>query len=307
MPDSAELIEEGRRYEGHGVLDRALETYRRAGEETANPATQIDALTHQSRVHRCRSEWELALSTARRAQEIATAANLRDALVEAVIAEGNVLTCCGDFPEALTIFRRVLNMNSDARVRGIALQNIGSILWQQGQLGAAERALAESLGWFQRAGYGLGEAIALNNHGRVTLERGNTELSKQLLGQARRAADATDDAELKQLVALNYAAALVADGNFAGALDEASAALGYFRASGNRWREIECLRLLGTVSERTGDRDGGVRALERALALAEELGARQDARVIRESLARLSRGMPRAHREPNHTEISATP
>lgn len=306
MPNSAELIEEGRRYEGHGVLDRALENYVLAGDEGNSPATQIEALTHQSRVHRCRSEWDLALATARRAQEIANTANMPHALVEAVIAEGNVLTCCGDFPEALTIFRRVLDMNSEPRVRGIALQNIGSILWQQGQLGAAERALAESLGWFQRAGYVLGEAIALNNHGRITLERGDTALSKQLLGQARRAADSTDDAELKQLVALNYAAALSTDGNFTEALAEASGALGYFRASGNRWREIECLRLVGSVTERMGDQDGAIRALERALALAEDLNARHDARVIRELLAQFNRGAPRPNREPGPIESAAT-
>jgi len=55
MPHSAELLEEGRRYEGHGVLDRALENYVRAAEETADPSIVVEALTHQSRVHRCRS------------------------------------------------------------------------------------------------------------------------------------------------------------------------------------------------------------------------------------------------------------
>jgi tetratricopeptide (TPR) repeat protein len=293
MPRSAELLEEGRRYEGHGVLDRALESYVRAAEETSEPSIVAEALTHQSRVHRCRSEWEAALTTAQRAQEIATAANLDAALVDASIAEGNVLICRGDFPEALAIFRRLVDTSSDARVRGIALQNIGSILWQQGQLGAAERALSESLGWFQRAGYRLGEAIALNNHGRITLERGNAELAKQLLGQARLAARAIEDAELTALVGLNYAAALDADGDHRGAIQEASTALGYFRSSGNRWREIECLRLIGAVSERLGDRDDAVRCHEHALNIAEEIGARQDVRVISEFLSRVGHGVPR--------------
>lgn len=287
MPDSAELLEEARRYEGHGVLDRALENYLRAAEESTDPAHLAEALTHQSRVYRCRSEWDLALTTARQAQEVAATANLQALLVEAIIAEGNVLICRGEFPEALAIFRRVVDTNTDPRLRGIALQNIGSILWQQGQLGAAERALAESLGWFQRADYGLGEAIALNNHGRITLERGNTELAKQLLVQARQAARAIEDAELNALVALNYAAALIADNKHHEALQEASAALGYFKASGNRWREIECLRLIGTINEHHGDCADAIRCHERALNLAEEIGARQDARVIREALVRL--------------------
>jgi tetratricopeptide (TPR) repeat protein len=287
MPHSAELLEEGRRYEGHGVLDRALENYVRAAEETADPWVIVEALTHQSRVHRCRSDWESALATARRAQEIAVAAKLEAPLVEATIAEGNVMICRGDFPEALGIFRHLADTSMDARVRGIALQNIGSILWQQGQMGSAERALSESLGWFQRAGYALGEAIALNNHGRITLERGNVELAKQLLTQARQAARAIEDAELTALVALNYAAALDAGGDHRGAIEEASTALGYFRASGNRWREIECLRLIGSVSERLGDRQDAIRCHEHALNVAEQIGARQDIRMIREFLSRV--------------------
>jgi tetratricopeptide (TPR) repeat protein len=287
MPLSAEILEEGRRYEGHGVLDRALENYRRAADESSDPAVIAESLTHQSRVHRCRSDWELALETARRAQELSRTHQLASLLTDAIIAEANVLICRGDFTEALTIFRRLLDETNEPRVRGIALQNIGSILWQQGQLGAAERALSESLGWFQRAGYALGEAIALNNHGRISLERGNTDLSKALLTQAREAARALEDAELTALVALNYAAALHADGDHAGAVREASAALGYFTTSGNRWREIECLRLIGTVNERLGDCADALRCHERALALAEEIGARHDLRLIREAITRL--------------------
>ena len=274
------------------MLDRALESYVRAAEDASDPAVVAEALTHQSRVHRCRSEWELALATARKAQETARAADLQAQLTEAIIAEGNVLICRGDFPEALGIFRHVLELSPAARVRGIALQNIGSILWQQGQLGAAERALAESFGWFQQAGYGLGQAIALNNHGRISLERGNTELAKQLLVQAREAARANEDAELTALVTLNYAAALNADGDHVRAVGEASTALGYFTSSGNRWREVECLQLIGTINERLGDCDHSSRCYERALALAEEIGARQNVRQIRESLSRL-RARPR--------------
>ena len=287
MPDTTQLLEDGRRFEGHGVLDRALESYEQAAESATDPAVVAEALTSQSRVHRCRSEWELALATARRAQDTARIAGLEASLIEALIAEGNVLICRGDFAEALGIFRNVLETNADARVRGIALQNIGSILWQQGQLGAAERALSESFGWFHRAGYGLGEAIALNNHGRITLERGNPELAKQLLWQALEAARANEDAELVALVMVNFAEALNALGDHVRAEEAASTALGYFTTSGNRWREIECLRLIGMINEQLGDCDHSTRCYERALRLAEQIGARQDVRLIHECLARV--------------------
>ena len=178
VPDSSEFLEEGKRYEGHGVLDRALECFESAAEAATDAGALTEALTSQSRVYRFRSEWDLALDAARRGQEAARGAQLAGPLTEAMIAEGNVLMCRGDFPDALRIFRAVLDTTTDARVRGIALQNIGSTLWQQGQLGAAERALSESFGWFHQAEYALGEAIALNNHGRITLERGDAELAK---------------------------------------------------------------------------------------------------------------------------------
>jgi tetratricopeptide (TPR) repeat protein len=287
VPDSSEFLDDGRRYEGHGVLDRALECFREAAENAADPMTLAEALTCQSRVHRFRSEWDLALEAARRAQETAREAQLPAPLVEAMIAEGNVLMCRGDFADALAIFRGVLDAATDARVRGIALQNMGSILWQQGQLGAAERAMSESFGWFHRAGYSLGEAIALNNHGRITLERGNPELAKGLLTQALSAARANEDAELIALVTLNYAECLELLGDRKHAEEEASTALGYFSASGNRWREVECLRLIGAINEELGNCEHSQRCYDRALRIAEEIGARQDVRLLQERVANL--------------------
>jgi tetratricopeptide (TPR) repeat protein len=289
MPQRLDNLSDGRRFEGHGVLDRALECYEQAVAESTDPATVAEALTHKSRVHRCRSEWELALTAAREAQEVARSAQLDAPFVEATIAEANVLMCRGDFAEALAMFRSVLDSAADARVRGIALQNIGSILSQQGQLGAAERALAESYGWFHKAGYALGEAIALHNHGRIKLDRGDAELAKQLLTQALDAARSIEDSELIALVKLNYAEALNALGDHRRAEEEASIALGYFMASGNRWREIECLRLIGAINERCRTYDHAQRCYERALGMAEEIGAKQEVRLVRESLSRLRR------------------
>jgi tetratricopeptide (TPR) repeat protein len=282
-----EHLDEGRRYEGQGVLDRALESYTLAVESSTDAASLAEALTHKSRVHRCRSEWELALAAAREAQARARSAQLAGPLTEATIAEGNVLLCRGDFQEALAIFRSVLEECTDPRIRGVALQNIGSILWQQGQLGAAERALSESYGWFHRAGYELGEAMALNNHGRIALERGELELAKQLLTQALDAARALDDAELIALAKLNYAEALNALKDHRHAEEQASTALGYFTASGNRWREIECLRLIGIINEQLNNCEYAERCWARALSIAEEIGAKQDLRLMRDHLSRL--------------------
>jgi tetratricopeptide (TPR) repeat protein len=286
MPDVADLLEEGRRFEGHGVLDRALERYTRAADSSADPALVSEALTHQSRIYRCRSEWQAAIQAARRAQELASATGLDRLLNEAVIAEANVLICLGDYQPALARFQQVLEATDDARVRGIALQNIGSILAQQGKLGAAERAFAESFGCFRRAGYRLGEATALNNQGRVALDRGNAALAEQIFEQALIVARAIDYTELVALATLNYAEALVVRGELARAEENASTALGYFAASGNRWRQIECLRTIGAINERLGGIADAVRCYEQALCLANELGAHHDVRILTDCLRR---------------------
>lgn len=287
MPDAVKLLEDGRHFECAGVLDRALDSFARAAERTADPALAAEALTHQSRIHRCRSEWEPALETARRAQELARVAHLDGAIAEAAIAEANVLICRGEYRLASQLFEQVLATSEDPRLRGIALQNIGSILAQQGNLGAAERAFAESFGCFRRAGYLLGEATALNNQGRVALDRGNAALAEQVLEQAIVAARAIGYTELIALATLNIAEALVMRAEFARAEDCASTALGYFAETGNRWREVECLRIIGAINERVGGVADAVRCYERALCLAGELGAQQDVRVLRDCLWRL--------------------
>ena len=293
MPESIELIEEGRRCESHGVLDRALESYSAAAETSTEPALVAEALTHRSRVHRLRCEWEPALEAARRAQETAQGNNLTSLLADALNAEGLVHVCRGEFAEAMKLFNRILDASEEPRQRGIALQNIGTVMAQQGQLGTAERAFTESFGWFRHAGYRLGEAMALNNHARVALDRGNPQLAEQLLEQALVVAREEEYADLIALATVNLAEALDARGLHDKAEEQASTALGYFATSGNRWREIECLRLIGSINERLGDFQNAQRCYKRALGIAEEIGAQQDITIVRDCVARIERHVRR--------------
>ena len=50
MPEAIEFIDEGRRCECLGVLDRALENYQAAAEVSTDSATTAEALIQQSRV-----------------------------------------------------------------------------------------------------------------------------------------------------------------------------------------------------------------------------------------------------------------
>jgi len=220
-------------------------------------------------------------------------------LSDALNAEALVLLCQGEFVEALRLFNQILDTTEEPRQRGIALQNIGTVMAQQGHLGAAERAFAESFGWFRHAQYRLGEAMALNNHARVALDRGNAQLAEQLLEEAIGVARAEEYSDLIALATLNLAEALEARGLHDKAEEQASTALGYFATSGNRWREVECLRLIGAINERLGDGQNAVRCYERALGIAVEIGAQQEVTIVRDCLARVER---RGRRHDARTE-----
>ena len=286
MPDSHELIDEGMAAEKLGLLDRAESCYAAAA-ASGEPVMRARALTKLADVHRCRAQWDTALDFARRAQEAAGQCSERELMGDAVVAEGNVLMCRGDFDGATAVFEKLLEIATQPRLRGVLLQNLGSIQAQKGQLGAAERAFGESYGFFRQAGYRRGEAIALNNYGRVALDRGDVALAESSLEDALSVAREVDDSELAALATLNLAEALARRGERKRARDLASAAFGHFAESGNRWRQVECLRLLGTVHETEQCYDDAERCLERGLALAEEIDARGEVATLGDALARV--------------------
>ena len=283
----SDSLDDGIRAEMAGDLDRAASLFT-AASSGGDPAVAAEALTRLADVHRSRGQWETALTFARRGRETAHRAGL-DALVpHAIIAEANALMCRGDFIDARALFEQVLGLTSDARMRGLALQNLGSIMAQQGELGSAERYFAESYGQFQRAGYRRGEATALINYGRVTLDRGDAVLAEDLLCQAVGVARDSEHSELMALATMNLAEARARLGDTAGAEDLASEALGVFSACGNRWRQVECLRLIGAIHEQRGDPENATRCFERGLGLAQEMGAAVEIRSLTDCLCRVS-------------------
>lgn len=289
MPDAVELLAEGVRAERLGALERALEAYRGAASSAVDADTRAEALTHQADVHRTQCDWDQGVAAARTAQDIARQAQLPQRLAEAVIAEANILICLGDFGAAIPKLEALAADSPDARVRGIAMQNLGSIHAESGQLGAAERAFGESLGNFQQAGYARGEAIALNNLGRLALDSKDPARARSLLERALTLARDVEDSDLAALASLNLAWALCADGDLDRSQDLVMAALGYFADCHNRWREIECLRLIGDINERCENFDNAARCYECALRLAEQIGSEPEMRATRDRLAALGR------------------
>jgi predicted negative regulator of RcsB-dependent stress response len=195
----------------------------------------------------------------------------------------------GDFSAAMPKLQEIALTSTDPRLRGIALQNIGSVHAQSGQPRAAERAFSESLGNFHKADYARGEAIALNNLGRLALDSNDPAGARPLLERALAVARDVEDSDLVALVGLNLASALCAKGEADRAQDLAMAALGYFAGCGNSWREIECLRLIGDINVRCEDIANASRCYDLALKLAEQIGSEVEMRLSRERINALAR------------------
>ena len=284
--DASALLRDGVSAEEVGELGRALDSFGKAA-RSDDPAIAAEAFTRLSDVYRSRAAWDEALGAARQAQRLAQVAGDDQLLAHALIAEGNVFMCRGDFAEATTRFEHVLGSTADLRMRGLALQNVGSCLAQRGQLGAAERAFSESYGSFQRAGYRRGEATALNNLGRAALDRGDAAFAENVLTEAITAARDAGHGELIALAMLNLSEAKARRGEIVQAHEFASVALGSFTESGNRWREIECLRLIGAIHEQGRDFASAEACFERGLRLAREIGAAVEVRTLEECVARI--------------------
>jgi tetratricopeptide (TPR) repeat protein len=286
VPDSNELIEQGIAAERLGMLERAETCYSLAA-QSEDPCVQARALSKLASVYRSRSEWDAALDWARRARDAARAIGERSIECDAIVAEGNILISRGDLDGATSVFEALLATELDSRLRGVVLQNLGSILAQRGQLGEAERTFAESYEYFRQAGYQRGEAIALHNYGRVALDRRDFGLAEKSLEDALALAKEVEDSDLVALATLNLAETLTQRRENKRARDLASAAFGHFRTAGNRWRQVECLRLLGALHERELCAADAERCYERALALAEEIDAKGEIASLRDALARV--------------------
>jgi tetratricopeptide (TPR) repeat protein len=290
MPVAEDLIADGVRAERAGAMNRALSSYRAVANATADPDLLAEALTREADVHRARCHWALALAAARRAQEIAESARppLLKRLDEAVNAEANVLMCSGDFVAAATKYELLAAKSEEPRVRGIALQNLGSVYAQCGQPVAAQHAFAESLESFVQADYARGQGIALNNMGRLALEQGKCDDGRLLLERALALAREVEDLDLAALASLNLASACCMEGQLDRAQDLAMGALGYFTDSENRWREIECLRLIGDINAKCEDAANAARCYRLAMRLAEQIGSEPEMQVTQERLSALS-------------------
>jgi tetratricopeptide (TPR) repeat protein len=283
MPDSLGDIEEGLRLEKFGMLDRALAHYE-AATSGPDPLTVTTAWRRRASVLRTRCDWDGALAAARESAAVAVRHGLRDAHAEALNAEAAVFQSKGDFIAARPLLERILDMTTDPRIRGVALQNLGAIAAEGGDLETAEHRFLESYGCFQAADYAWGQAFALNNYGRAAMDRENFEIAERVLTRAVELAREIEDLDLAALATMNLAETMLCAGDLERADEAASTALGYFDMAGNRWRRVECLRLLGDINRRDGQAEIARRCYLQGLELARELGVQLEVTRLEDRL-----------------------
>lgn len=293
MSENTDWIEEGLRYERAGVLHRAIALYQNALDSTDDPAVTARALRHQSDVYRTQCDWDRALQTARRSASVAEAAGIPALWAEARNAEAAIYLSRGEFPAAQLILEQLLDSTADDRIRGIALQNLGSIAARESMPNVAEQYFLESFQCFERSGYLRGEAIALNNHAAFALDHGDYQAALASSERAMTVARDIEDLDLLAVARLNHAEALAGTGDFVNAENHATAALGYFTVTENAWRRVEALRTLGDCSRRQGYPAMAMRYYDAGLRLAEEIGAKAAGHELRERFTALeSEGAP---------------
>ena len=286
MPDPLGDIEEGLRLEKFGMLDRALAHYEAAASDN-DPVTVTTAWRRRASVLRTRCDWDGALAAARESAAVAVRHGLRDAHAEALNAEAAVFQSQGDFAAAIPILERILDMTANPRIRGVALQNLGGIAAERGDLETAEHRFLESYRCFQAADYAWGQAYALNNYGRAAMDRENFEIAERVLARAVDLARDIEDLDLAALATMNLAETMLCTHDLERADEAASTALGYFDMAGNRWRRVECLRLLGDINQRDGQPEIARRCYAQGLDLARELGVQLEVTRLEDRLRAL--------------------
>lgn len=279
-----QLLAEGDRYEKTGLVAKALQAYRAARAGVSDGEIRAESWRCEAFVHHARGAWDDALAAARESLAAAREIGRDDLLAEALNAEAAVHFSRGHLDQALPLYTRMLGLTDHPRIRGFALQNMGILYARRGEPDRAERRLEEAYLAFARADYAEGKAHVLNNHAAVSLDRGEYDHAERLARRAMAAAREVSELDLLAIATLNHAEALQELGRLEEAESAASIAFGQFEISGNRWRRVACLRILGDVHSRLGDTDTAHRFWRRGLELARELGAGLEAGQLMDRL-----------------------
>ena len=286
-PSAAQAhLDRGFRFKQAGSVTRALESYNDALAAAGTSLVEAEARLRMARVLRSTSRWDDAVREAREAVRIATESRVGDLAAEAMNVEIGVGLLRGDFDEADDLAAKAMSLAQSARVRGITLQNRGSIAALRKNFSLAERLFAESVAAFRESEYELGLAVALVNAAAAARDMEQPQRALRLSEEAADLCRRVNALDVLLVAVQNQASALVALGR----LDEAEArlteALGHFTSARNPIRQAECLEIMGEMAARgTGDVETAMRCYGRARDLAVAAGDRLLAERLTQRIA----------------------
>ncbi|HEX7020786.1 MAG TPA: hypothetical protein VF159_12280 [Gemmatimonadaceae bacterium] len=300
-PSAAQAhLDRGFRFEQAGSVTRALESYNDAIAASGTSLDEAQARLRLARVLRSLSRWDEAVREAREAVRIALESRADDLAAEALNVEIGVHLLRGDFGPADELANRAMVMAQSARVRGITLQNRGSLAALRKDFSSAERLFAESVAAFRESEYDLGLAIALVNAAAAARDMDDAKRALRLSEEAADLCRRINALDVLLVAVQNQASALVALGQ----LDEAEArlteALGHFTSARNPIRQAECLEIMGEMAaRRAGDVETAMRCYGRARDLAVAAGDRLLAERLTHRIAGVVEPSPESTRVPS--------
>lgn len=285
---TADILADGIRYERGGVVHRArecFETVTRAVEDA--PAEAAEAWWRLANLHRLHSAWDDALKAARTAGELARAHGLSNTEADALNIEGAVWSMRGDFGQARTLYARMLDLAQTEATRAKALQNLGTVAAEEGDLDEGERLFVESREAYRAGGDARGEANSLLNIGRLQLDRGLPDVAASTLEHAVHAARQAGDLEMHAVALLNHGMALSALGKVGQAEERITTAYGQFTIADIPVQRVRCLMQLATLAAIRKEHGAARVCLDHARDVASEAQLPRELRIIDAQLAAL--------------------
>jgi tetratricopeptide (TPR) repeat protein len=291
-----------RRADALHVLGSLLTTLGRYDEATSAFAEMLEvswrvgargkggaALNRIARVHRMRGEEEQArnllvraLALFRAAEDLRGVASTLDDLAQVERLRGDLEAAATAAAEALQIRRS----HGDARGEAVSLNTLGLIEHARGNLDLAEQTFRAALEIRESIGDRAGVMQSFNSLGIVAFERGDIERAESAWRASLLEARKMADRRTQTFVLNNLGEALGRSGR----LEEARACLdearGLAHDLGDRRAMAEIERNVGMVALKAND-EKAEEILVRALALAQEYGAKESIALAHRAMGQL--------------------
>ncbi|MFN8651696.1 MAG: tetratricopeptide repeat protein [Gemmatimonadales bacterium] len=296
-PGAADHLSAARAAEREGNPAGAMTAYGAAiatAERTGDLATLSEALRRVSILYHQQNQPGQARALGRRSYEVARALGHDALAAEALNTLGAVEFERGQMQAARELLGEALTLGQTRPdLLSRIEQNLGIIATIQGDHAAALRHYRSSLAACEAAGDDKGRAIAYHNLGMISADQREWPEAERYYLESLRLAEASGDQHLQGLCRLNHAEVHLARQAYELARESAEAALAIFDRMGSRLDKSDAYRVLGVVYRETGRQALAEARLSAAIESAVSTGAVLSEAEASRELARLYQAMGR--------------